>query len=152
MIVSMLVKCAMVALTMGVIFWIGWTVPQQDSDGVLAPSEEAAPALHVEESVKAISNPVPIGPSAEPIKQTSAARAVGKIDLNRATEQDLESLPGIGEVLAGRIVKYRQDIGSFNRVEDLRDVKGIGKKKFDRIKNLVQVTVRKPDWDGKISA
>ncbi|BFU97140.1 MAG: conserved protein of unknown function [Nitrospira sp.] len=140
MIVSLLIKVAMVALTLGVIFWIGWTIPQPESDGVPAASEEVGPTLHAEGPADAVPIPRPIGQTAEPVKRSSVAKTVGKLDLNRATEKELESLPGIGAVLAGRIVRYRQDIGSFNRVEDLRDVKGIGKKKFDKIKNLVQVT------------
>lgn len=152
MIVSLLIKVAMVALTMGVIFWIGWTIPQPESDGVPALSEEINPTLHAEAPYESVPIPRPIGQPTEPVKRASGAKAVGKLDLNRATEKDLESLPGIGAVLAGRIVKYRQDIGSFSRVEDLRDVKGIGKKKFDKIKNLVQVTVWKRQEDGKISA
>ncbi|SLM49728.1 conserved protein of unknown function [Nitrospira japonica] len=152
MIVSFLIKCAMVALTMGVIFWIGWTLPQPEPDGVRVLPDEAAPALHVEGPVGAAPIPVPITEGAEPVKRTSPTKGVGKIDLNRATEKDLESLPGIGAVLAGRIMKYRQDVGPFSRVEDLRDVKGIGKKKFDRIKNLIQVTIWPPDGDGRVSA
>ncbi|MDF0644056.1 MAG: helix-hairpin-helix domain-containing protein [Nitrospira sp.] len=152
MIVSLLVKVVMVALTMGVIFWIGWAVPQPESDSVLALSKEVAPALHAEGPADAGPIPGPIGQTAESMKRSSVPKVAGKVDLNRATEKDLELLPGIGAVLAGRIVKYRQDVGSFSRVEDLRDVKGIGKKKFDKIKNLVQVTVRKPEGDGKISA
>jgi len=152
MMVSLLVRFAMVALTMGVIFWIGWTVPQRESDEVPPFSPGAAPELHVEGPVDAGPTRIPIGRAIGPVKQTSVVPGVRKIDLNRATEKDLETLPGVGAVLAGRIVKYRRDIGLFSRVEDLRDVKGIGKKKFDRIKNLVVVTVRKPDGDGKVSA
>jgi len=43
-------------------------------------------------------------------------------------------LPGVGPVVAGRIVSYRQTVGPFRRVEDLQQVKGIGEKTFDRIK------------------
>jgi len=152
MIVSLLIKCAMVALTMGVIFMIGWTVPRPEPDGAVAPSNEVVQALPVEGPVDAGGTPVPIERNVEPVKRPSVTKAVGKLDLNRATEKDLESLPGIGGVLAGRIVKHRQDIGSFTRVEDLRDVKGIGKKKFDRIKHLVVVTIRQPGGDGKVFA
>ncbi len=62
------------------------------------------------------------------------------LDLNLASERDLEGLPGIGPILALRIVEYREARGAFREVEQLRRVKGIGKKTFDRIRALVAVT------------
>jgi competence protein ComEA len=59
--------------------------------------------------------------------------------LNRATEQELERLPGIGRVLAARIVEYRVAQGTFSDIEQLRHVKGIGKKKFEQIRAVVTV-------------
>jgi competence protein ComEA len=60
--------------------------------------------------------------------------------LNRATKQDLDALPGVGPKLAERIMKYRQSVGVFQSLDDLREVKGIGKKTFERIRPLVTVT------------
>jgi competence protein ComEA len=65
---------------------------------------------------------------------------VRTIDLNLASERDLEGLPGIGPILALRIVEYREARGAFRDVEQLRRVKGIGKKTVDRIRPLVHVT------------
>lgn len=62
-----------------------------------------------------------------------ADTAGAKIDLNRATKRDLMGLPGIGGVIAGRILLYREERGRFERVEDLLRVRGIGKKKLERI-------------------
>ena len=56
-----------------------------------------------------------------------------KVDLNRADRRQLESLPGIGKILAGRIVSYRDDHGGFRSLEELKEVKGIGK---ERLKDL----------------
>jgi competence protein ComEA len=65
----------------------------------------------------------------------------------------LESLPGVGPVLAGRIIEYRQGIGSFRTVDDLRSVKGIGKKKFERVRDLIYVgTPARPAKEGKTAA
>ena len=69
------------------------------------------------------------------------------VDLNRATAKELESLPGIGAVLAERVIAYRQSVGRFQSVEDLREVAGIGSKKFDRLKPLV--TVAAAETKGK---
>lgn len=59
------------------------------------------------------------------------------ININTATQSELESLPGIGPVLAQRIIEYRQAHGPFTRLEDLLNVPGIGPKTFERIKDLI---------------
>ena len=64
----------------------------------------------------------------------------GLLDLNRATDQDFDALPGIGPQLAERIMEYRQSVGAFRSLDELRAVKGIGKKKLERIRPLVTVT------------
>jgi competence ComEA-like helix-hairpin-helix protein len=57
----------------------------------------------------------------------------GSVNINTARKELLMSLPGIGETMADRIVQYRKDHGPFTTLEDLMNVKGIGKKKFARI-------------------
>ncbi len=59
------------------------------------------------------------------------------IDLNRASAAELESLPGVGPVLAERIVAYRTDRGPFTEVEDLLDVPGIGEAKLDQMRPAI---------------
>lgn len=61
----------------------------------------------------------------------------GKINLNRATLEQLDTLPGIGPGLAAAIVEYRTRSGGFRKIEDLMKVGGIGPKTFERLKNLV---------------
>jgi len=51
----------------------------------------------------------------------------------------LKSLPGIGDVLAGRIIEYRNEKGSFKSIEELKNVSGIGDKRFNDIKNKITV-------------
>jgi competence protein ComEA len=68
---------------------------------------------------------------------TSGASAL--LDLNTATAQDLDALPGIGPVLAQRIVSYRDQQGRFTSVEQLDDVPGIGPSIYDQLKTLVTV-------------
>lgn len=68
-----------------------------------------------------------------------AWRPDGALDLNLATADDLQELPGIGPVLAERIVEHREQIGRFAAVGDLRDVAGIGEKTFQSIAELVTV-------------
>jgi len=63
-----------------------------------------------------------------------------KIDINRAELWLLEALPGIGEVLAQRIVDYRSENGPFRRIEDLLKVSGIGEATFENIKDYITVS------------
>ena len=63
-----------------------------------------------------------------------------KIDINRAEPWLLEALPGIGEVLAQRIVDYRSENGPFRRIEDLLKVNGIGTATFEKIKDYTTVS------------
>lgn len=63
----------------------------------------------------------------------------GLVSINRATATELETLPGVGPVLAGRIVQHREDHGHFETVEDLLDVTGIGEAKLVSIRDLIKV-------------
>lgn len=62
------------------------------------------------------------------------------IDINQASQYQLEALPGIGPVIASRIIEYRTSIGRFSCKEDIIAVKGIGPVKFSRIESLITVT------------
>lgn len=59
------------------------------------------------------------------------------IELNRATEEELVVLPGIGESLANRIVEYRRAKRGFSSLEELMEVKGIGRKKYEMLKRFI---------------
>ncbi len=61
------------------------------------------------------------------------------VNLNNAPADQLETLPGVGEVLAQRIIEYRDEKGAFSSVEQLRNVEGIGPKKFEQLKDRVSV-------------
>jgi competence protein ComEA len=61
----------------------------------------------------------------------------GRIHLNRATAAELDDLPGIGPVIAERIVAHRTEHGPFTAVEDLLDVPGIGEAKLASLRDLV---------------
>jgi competence protein ComEA len=62
-----------------------------------------------------------------------------KIDLNRAGPRDLEKLPAIGPAMAKKIIDFRRESGDFQKIEDLMKVKGIGHKKFNRLREHVFV-------------
>ncbi|XID95417.1 ComEA family DNA-binding protein [Paenibacillaceae bacterium WGS1546] len=80
------------------------------------------------------------GPSdaADP-ESGESADSDGRLDLNRATQAELETLPGIGPSKAKAILDYRAKIGAFRQTDQLLDVKGIGPKVFERISGSVRV-------------
>ena len=68
-----------------------------------------------------------------------SSAAGGLVNINTATLEQLETLPGIGPVLAQSIIDYREEHGPFARIEDLRNVSGIGEKRFEDLKDKVTV-------------
>lgn len=105
-----------------------------------APMSDAA-HIHIPTVHEAAAPPMPtLDPATASLGGSPPAPAEpGKLDLNRATQADLEELPGIGAVLAERIVAYRTEHGAFASVADLRSVSGIGAKLFADIEPLVTV-------------
>lgn len=60
-----------------------------------------------------------------------------KLNINTASESELDSLPGVGEVTAKKIIDYRNENGKFSSIEDIKNVKGIGDNKFEDIKDSI---------------
>jgi competence protein ComEA len=174
MVRSLLIKLAMLAVTLGSLVWIGSVTPiRQVTSASLrpaaaSPSHSPAPASPVSrpaEDPSAMAKPpsptvgspitassIPVSAPAMPLESLPSSRNVDtggpdlsrRVDLNHATPSDLEALPGIGPKLAQRVIEHRASHGPFKRVEDLRQVKGIGHKKFDRLRSYVVVTQVKP--------
>ena len=80
-----------------------------------------------------------VAESAVSAETTQTQRENGPLDLNTATKMQLMELPGIGEVLAQRILDYREMHGAFVAIEDLMNVEGIGEKKVEQIKPFVRI-------------
>ncbi len=70
---------------------------------------------------------------------TRSALVDGKLDINAASAEEFAELPGIGPVLAERIVSYRGEIGSFTDVEQLKQVEGTGDKRLEELLNYITV-------------
>lgn len=76
----------------------------------------------------------------EQLKLSSKESALNrKINLNNAAIDDLILLPGVGKSIAQRIIEYREVHKGFKKPEEIRNVKGIGEKKYDKLKNLVTI-------------
>ncbi|MBN2318718.1 MAG: helix-hairpin-helix domain-containing protein [Acidobacteria bacterium] len=81
-----------------------------------------------------------IGPVSVPAQQSGGDTvSAEKVNLNTATAEQLESLPGIGPASARNILEYRKKVGKFNRIEEIINIKGIGEKKFLKLKNRLTV-------------
>ena len=85
--------------------------------------------------------------SASKTANASKTRATpaSPVNLNSASVGQLQTLPGIGASTAQRIVDYRQKNGSFKKIEELMNVKGIGEKSFLKLKPMITVGIDKGD-------
>src|SRR5688572_25450776 len=113
MLFSMVIRLAMVAATTSVVLWIGWTLPSSqflNSDEIAPLEQPDTNALGSTDRLRqshagfeAVRNRPQSGSSHPSVPRT--------IDLNLASERDLEGLPGIGPILALRIIEYRKAQG-----------------------------------------
>lgn len=71
--------------------------------------------------------------------KTSTIKNNQSVNINKATEIELQTLPGIGESLANKIIEYRNQNGKFLNIEDIKKVNGIGESKYSNIKDLITV-------------
>ena len=70
---------------------------------------------------------------------TNTTAKQGKVNINTATQTELETLPGIGPSTALKIVNYRKEKGKFKKIEDIKEVSGIGDSKYNKIKDLITI-------------
>lgn len=73
------------------------------------------------------------------VKQNGSAASSGKININKASTTELQQLPGIGPSTAEKIMEYRRQNGTFHKVEDLKNISGIGEKTFARLREKISV-------------
>ena len=71
--------------------------------------------------------------------KSESAFKVSNVNINTATQTELETLPGIGPSTALKIINYRKEKGKFNKIEDIKNVNGIGENKYEEIKKYIYV-------------
>jgi competence protein ComEA len=81
----------------------------------------------------------PSGAAAPADSAPAAPPAAGRVNLNAAGAEELDTLPGIGPVLAGRIVEFRARNGPFRSVDELRAVRGVGPRLLERLRGRIEV-------------
>ena len=96
-----------------------------------------------------IAAPAPVLPA----PAVKAAAAIGEpVDLNRASLRELDALPGVGPVLAARIIDHRTRHGAFRSKDDLRAVRGIGPRLFERLEPLIRAAPALPEPRAAVGA
>ncbi len=67
-----------------------------------------------------------------------------KVNINQATTSQLQQIDGIGKTIAGRIIEFRETYGSFKTIDEVKKVKGIGERIFEKIKLHIDIGVEQP--------
>lgn len=90
-------------------------------------------------SFKIVRSSTVFAPESEVVTYEQSGEKAEKINLNEASAYELDSLYGIGEGLAERIIDYRRKNGNFEAIQDIMKVSGIGEKTYNEIKNHIYV-------------
>lgn len=94
-------------------------------------------AVNISVPQELLTTPTQEAPAAEAIEETAVISF--PISINQAGKEELMALPGIGDVLAERILAYRQENGDFRSPEELLNVEGIGKKRLEEILDFITI-------------
>lgn len=104
-----------------------------DSEKIIVPRKGAMTPVTMSPSGAVIR------PSPSNAPSQSGAKVPAVVNVNRASAEELEQLPGVGPVLAERIIEYRRQNGRFNSVDELLEVSGIGPKKLESMRPYVRL-------------
>jgi len=145
--ISLLLKSGMLGFGIVVVLWAGWPQPQSGNLDHSSVPRMLSEVTRIQEVHRESSHVPGISPiiffESSSIERESSDFQVAQVpllvDLNGSSLMELETLPGIGVVLAERIVAYRSTYGGFQHVGDLVNVSGIGEKRLRRLEPFVTV-------------
>jgi len=112
---SLLIKLAIFSFGLALVLWFGWSGPQSHRPGP-SPSRGLKVAHDLNHTISSLS-----------------------LDINQGTKEELQALPGIGPVLASRIIDHRESMGLFADIEDLKAIEGIGETKLAQLRPYIKV-------------
>lgn len=127
------------AAALVIVFSLGFAIGRERgarSEVVLQTQRSAArevTSAPTEEQTDEAETQTPRGETSE------AGEADARVNLNTATLEELQTLPGVGEAIARRILEYREASGGFLTIEQIMEVSGIGEAKFAQMKDLITV-------------
>ncbi len=145
MIRSILIKLSMLITTIGAVLALGWpwSEPQPNDQVVSHDKVESPVKVEVAKDRQFVKDRK--GYSLHPTTHTRAnlkapesLPSESQVDVNNSTARQLEALPGIGRVIAQRIIERRSSVGEFHSPDDLRSVKGLGPKRIDKLRPLIR--------------
>jgi len=113
---------------------VNLAAPLEDGQRVVVPVVGQEPPVEIVSS-----GTTPGGAAGDTAGDTAGSPRASPIDLNKATAQELDSLPGVGPATAASIISHREKEGPFRSVDDLLDVRGIGEAKLESMRDLVVV-------------
>jgi len=145
MIRSILIKLSLLMATIGTLFVLGWpweeTADHQPGRGQEIGGEADTLSVSIRADGAAIS---PEGflraevPLEHSVNDPGRGSIESRVDINHSTAPELEALPGIGPILAQRIIETRKMVGAFHSPEELGEVRGLGSKRIERLRPLLK--------------
>ena len=120
----------MLAGTLAFLVALNWSGPNRGADTQHLSAQHPLSPAHAVASTSSKKNEHSI----------NNEHSIHAIDVNLSTAQELEALPGIGPILAQRIVEYRMQVGGFQSIQELDHVKGIGPKKLQALNPLIKIS------------
>lgn len=107
----------------------------EDGTKIYIPTKEEAEKQEESTSYVSSNNTTKSGSN----KKTNTSNKNTKVNINTASLEELDTLPGIGESTANKIINYRNENGKFKSIEEIKEVSGIGDSKYEQIKDLIEV-------------
>ena len=117
----------------------GFTDNANDSSVNLARVLSDGEQVSVASKKSSTINTEDVDSSVSEISPNSSNSTPNKININTASTEELMTLDGIGEATAEKIITYRQEQGSFKSIDEIKEVSGIGDKKYEAIKDFITV-------------